>query len=296
MIGAAVGAGVSAISSVVSAAQRMKTAKEQEKKAEELRKKKVAAQKIQSEYTDVANKAQLMALAGIPGLDTAKSNLDNSQANAVRDIRESGKTGSDRLSAITDVEGSKMKTLADLDVKDAEFRNNQQVVANNEQKNVAVQKDARRAEALAFEADLRRQADNLEVAATANKQNAIDDIASTVASTAGTLAPMVGGRDKVRDTTREARTGEPLSLSVAAISPMIANKNATINPLTERNPASLDIAESTSLNPNIDYSTSDAETIKNAQLILQKQGLYTGAIDGIWGPKSKAALELYKTK
>lgn len=286
--------GISAISGIASAASRIKTAKEQAKKAEELRRKRVMPEKIQQEYKDVANKAQLMALSNVPGIDTAKANLDASQANTVRTIKESGRTGSDRLSSLAMLEGNKMKTLRDLDVTNAEFKVKRQDIANNKQEQIAREKDARRAEARLEEQKIRQQADALEVSATANRQNAIDDITSTISSTAGSMGMLGGGDMGAKSETPKIETPKIGSVNNINTQAMLSSN---INAPNRQDLKATELVPQ--VNTDIDYKKADVETVKSLQSKLKDAGLYEGKLDGIYGPVSEEAykklLERYAT-
>jgi len=296
-IGQAIGLGISTIGSIGSAATRIKTAKEQAKKAEELRKKRIKAQPIQQEYKDVANMNQMMALSNMPGLETAKSGLDNSEANSARTIRESGKTGSDRLSAIASLGVGKMKTLADLDVKNAGFRVKRQDVANRSQEGIGALKDDRRQEARLEEEKLREQADALEIASTANSQNAIDDITSTIGSTASTLAGIEGGgKKKSKDESVSPKINSDLSTTKSDLQKKQDESNSMgIDTSNIDTPNLSNMAE---LNPykakNTDFSKLDSKSISEVQKRLKDAGLYDGIIDGVYGPTMKKAISKIK--
>jgi hypothetical protein len=155
----------------------------QEKRAKDLIKEaeNVKKRDIRPEFMTALNEAELLAQSGMPTYGAAKANIDANTANAYRSIKEGGVNGVLAANAISAVLANQNKELTNLDATQGQFKLGNKQNAIQELKGVGAEQERLIQEQLAEKRAIMASAEALQQASTANKQNLLETVGSTVA-------------------------------------------------------------------------------------------------------------------
>jgi hypothetical protein len=162
---------------------QFQVAKEQKKRAGELQQeaKNVKKREIRPEFMTALNEAELLSLKPMANYEAAKANIDANSANALRSIREASPYGGVTADAISAVLGNQNKELVNLDATQGEFKLRNRQNAIQELKGVGAEQERLTQEQLDEKRKIMASAEALLQSSTANKQNALETVGSTVA-------------------------------------------------------------------------------------------------------------------
>lgn len=171
------------LSQIPSMVNQFQVAKEQKKRAGELQEeaKNVKKREIRPEFMTALNEAELLAQSGMPTYGAAKQNIDANSANALRSIREASPYGGVTADAISAVLTNQNKELTNLDATQGQFKLGNRQNAIQELKGVGAEQERLTQEQLEEKRRIMASAEALLQAGTANKQNALETVGSTVA-------------------------------------------------------------------------------------------------------------------
>jgi hypothetical protein len=174
--------GLGLLAQIPSMVNQFQVAKEQKKRAGELQQeaKNVKKRDIRPEYMTALNEAELLAQSGMPTYGAAKSNIDANSANALRSIREASPYGGVTADAISAVLANQNKELVNLDATQGQFKLGNRQNAMQELKGVGAEQERLTQEQLAEKRAIMASAEALLQSSTANKQNALETVGSTV--------------------------------------------------------------------------------------------------------------------
>jgi hypothetical protein len=141
----------------------------------------VKKREIRPEYMTALNEAELLAQSGMPTYGAAKANIDANTANAYRSIKEGSPYGGGVVDAISAVLTNQNKELVNLDATQGEFKLRNRQNAIQELKGVGAEQERLIQEQLAEKRAIMASAEALQQASTANKQNLLETVGSTVA-------------------------------------------------------------------------------------------------------------------
>jgi hypothetical protein len=141
----------------------------------------VKKREIRPEYMTALNEAELLAQSGMPTYGAAKANIDANSANALRSIREASPYGGVTADAISAVLTNQNKELTNLDATQGQFKLANRQNAIQELKGVGAEQERLIQEQLAEKRAIMASAEALQQASTANKQNLLETVGSTVA-------------------------------------------------------------------------------------------------------------------
>ena len=141
----------------------------------------VKKREIRPEYMTALNEAELLSLKPMANYEAAKANIDANSANALRSIREGGVNGVLAANTISAVLANQNKELTNLDATQGEFKLRNRQNAIQELKGVGAEQERLIQEQLAEKRAIMASAEALQQASTANKQNLLETIGSTVA-------------------------------------------------------------------------------------------------------------------
>ena len=175
--------GLGLLAQIPSMVNQFQVAKEQKKRAGELQQeaKNVKKRDIRPEYMTALNEAELLAQSGMPTYGAAKANIDANSANALRRIKEGGVQGVGVADAISAVLANQNKELVNLDATQGQFKLGNRQNAMQELKGVGAEQERLTQEQLAEKRAIMASAEALLQSSTANKQNALETVGSTVA-------------------------------------------------------------------------------------------------------------------
>ena len=175
--------GLGLLAQIPAMVNQFQVAKEQKKRAGELQQeaKNVKKREIRPEYMTALNEAELSALKPMANYEAAKANIDANSANALRSIREASPYGGVTADAISAVLGNQNKELVNLDATQGEFKLRNRQNAMQELKGVGAEQERLTQEQLAEKRAIMASAEALLQSSTANKQNALETVGSTVA-------------------------------------------------------------------------------------------------------------------
>jgi hypothetical protein len=175
--------GLGLLAQIPSMVNQFQVAKEQKKRAGELQTeaKNVKKREIRPEFMTALNEAELLAQSGMPTYGAAKANIDANSANALRSIREASPYGGNVADAISAVLTNQNKELVNLDATQGEFKLGNRKNAIQELKGVGAEQERLTQEQLAEKRAIMASAEALLQSSTANKQNALEKVGSTVA-------------------------------------------------------------------------------------------------------------------
>lgn len=184
-----VGPLLSMAASIGGGALEASAAKKQAEQAAKLRKQTDAMQpgQLQPEYYKKFQGDQALALGGLPGIDLYKDWLAQNMATNMRGIKENSANGASAVNAISLALGGQNAAINKLGMSDAEYRAKYNDAALSDLWNLGDKKQA------LVDANNERkklgyaQANNLEAAATGNKQTAWNTILGSIGSTATEL-------------------------------------------------------------------------------------------------------------
>lgn len=184
-----VGPLLSMAASIGGGALEASAAKKQAEQAAKLRKQTDAMQpgQLQPEYYKKFVGDQALALGGLPGIDLYKDWLAGNMATNMRSIKENSPNGASAVNAISLALGGQNAAINKLGMADAEYRAKYNDAALSDLWNIGDKKQA------LVDANIERkklgyaQANNLEAAATGNKQTAWNTILGSIGSTATEL-------------------------------------------------------------------------------------------------------------
>lgn len=184
-----VGPLLSMAASIGGGALEASAAKKQAEQAAKLRKQTDAMQpgQLQPEYYKKFQGDQALALAGLPGIDLYKDWLAGNMATNLRSIKENSPNGAASVNAISLALGGENAAINKLGMADAEYRAKYNDAALSDLWNLGDKKQG------LVDANNERkklgyaQANNLEAAATGNKQTAWNTILGSIGSTATEL-------------------------------------------------------------------------------------------------------------
>lgn len=175
--------GLGLLAQIPSMVNQFQVAKEQKKRAGELQEeaKNVKKREIRPEFMTALNEAELLAQSGMPTYGAAKQNIDANSANALRSIREASPYGGVTADAISAVLTNQNKELTNLDATQGQFKLGNRQNAIQELKGVGAEQERLTQEQLEEKRRIMASAEALLQAGTANKQNALETVGSTVA-------------------------------------------------------------------------------------------------------------------
>jgi hypothetical protein len=175
--------GLGLLAQIPSMVNQFQVAKEQKKRAGELQQeaKNVKKRDIRPEFMTALNEAELLAQSGMPTYGAAKANIDANSANALRSIREASPYGGNVADAISAVLTNQNKELVNLDATQGEFKLGNRKNAIQELKGVGAEQERLTQEQLDEKRKIMASAEALLQSSTANKQNALETVGSTVA-------------------------------------------------------------------------------------------------------------------
>jgi hypothetical protein len=156
--------------------EQKERAKKQIEEAENVKKR-----DIRPEFMTALNEAELLAQSGMPTYGAAKANIDANTANAYRSIKEGSPYGGGVVDAISAVLTNQNKELTNLDATQGEFKLRNRQNAIQELKGVGAEQERLIQEQLAEKRAIMASAEALQQASTANKQNLLETVGSTVA-------------------------------------------------------------------------------------------------------------------
>lgn len=184
-----VGGAISTLATVGGGMLEQSAAKDQAEQAANLRKKTDAMQpgQLQGEYWKKYSGDQAMALGGLPGIDLYKDWLAQNMATNMRGIKENSPNGAAAVNAISLALGGENAAVSKLGINDAEYRAKYTDAALDDLWSIGDKKqglvdDVNKRKALGYS-----QANNLEAAATGNKQTGWNTILGAIGSTATEL-------------------------------------------------------------------------------------------------------------
>jgi len=174
--------GLGLLAQIPSMVNQFQVAKEQKKRAGELQTeaKNVKKREIRPEFMTALNEAELLAQSGMPTYGAAKENIDANSANALRSIREASPYGGVTADAISAVLANQNKELVNLDATQGQFKLGNRQNAIQELKGVGSEQERLTQEQLAEKRAIMASAEALLQSSTANKQNALETVGSTV--------------------------------------------------------------------------------------------------------------------
>lgn len=177
------GTAIGALAQIPQMINQFQVAKEQKKRAGELQQeaKNVKKREIRPEFMTALNEAELLAQSGMPTYGAAKENIDANSANALRSIREASPYGGNVADAISAVLTNQNKELVNLDATQGQFKLGNRQNAIQELKGVGAEQERLTQEQLEEKRRIMASAEALLQAGTANKQNALETVGSTVA-------------------------------------------------------------------------------------------------------------------
>lgn len=175
--------GLGLLAQIPSMVNQFQVAKEQKKRAGELQAeaKNVKKRDIRPEFMTALNEAELLAQSGMPTYGAAKANIDANSANALRSIREASPYGGVTADAISAVLANQNKELTNLDATQGEFKLRNRQNAMQELKGIGAEEERLTQEQLDEKRKIMASAEALLQSSTANKQNALETVGSTVA-------------------------------------------------------------------------------------------------------------------
>jgi len=176
------GTAIGALAQIPQMINQFQVAKEQKKRAGELQQeaKNVKKREIRPEFMTALNEAELLAQSGMPTYGAAKENIDANSANALRSIREASPYGGATADAISAVLTNQNKELVNLDATQGQFKLGNRQNAIQELKGVGAEQERLTQEQLEEKRRIMASAEALLQAGTANKQNALETVGSTV--------------------------------------------------------------------------------------------------------------------
>lgn len=174
--------GLGLLAQIPSMVNQFQVAKEQKKRAGELQQeaKNVKKRDIRPEYMTALKEAELLTLEPMANYEAAKANIDANSANALRSIREASPYGGVTADAISAVLANQNKELVNLDATQGEFKLRNRQNAMQELKGVGAEQERLTQEQLAEKRAIMASAEALLQSSTANKQNALETVGSTV--------------------------------------------------------------------------------------------------------------------
>jgi len=238
------GTAIGALAQIPQMINQFQVAKEQKKRAGELQQeaKNVKKREIRPEFMTALNEAELLAQSGMPTYGAAKENIDANSANALRSIREASPYGGATADAISAVLTNQNKELVNLDATQGQFKLGNRQNAIQELKGVGAEQERLTQEQLEEKRRIMASAEALLQAGTANKQNALETVGSTVAGLGTSLGKGISAASDI-NTLKEkglsakdfdaakknvlfgtSATGGGSGLSTDAISNLIAGK------------------------------------------------------------------------
>jgi hypothetical protein len=175
--------GLGLLAQIPSMVNQFQVAKEQKKRAGELQQeaKNVKKRDIRPEYMTALNEAELLSLKPMANYEAAKANIDANSANALRSIREGGVNGVLAANTISAVLANQNKELTNLDATQGQFKLANRQNAIQELKGVGAEQERLTQEQLDEKRKIMASAEALLQSSTANKQNALETVGSTVA-------------------------------------------------------------------------------------------------------------------
>lgn len=188
--------GASLLGGLFSGLSKNSAANRQMRRANRLRQEAetVTAQPLNKEFGENKAISQNKVSGGLPAMGLYKNRIESGLASSLDRAKMTTDNAGQLLASIGASELAANRQLQDLDMKDAAYRD----TALNQVKsdNMAIAQEKARLDAIkrAQQADIRKQANALETAATANKQTAMDDISGGV--TRAALLGTMGLGDK----------------------------------------------------------------------------------------------------
>ena len=202
--------GLGLLASIPSMVNQFQVAKEQKKRAGELQQeaKNVKKRDIRPEYMTALNEAELLAQSGMPTYGAAKANIDANSANALRRIKEGGVQGVGVADAISAVLANQNKELVNLDATQGQFKLGNRQNAMQELKGVGAEQERLTQEQLAEKRAIMASAEALLQSSTANKQNALETVGSTVAGLGTSLGKGISAAADIKTMKDDLSSGK----------------------------------------------------------------------------------------
>lgn len=260
---------------------------------------KIQAPAIAPELLEGRKMREIALAKGLPGLDQYKQSIEASTANLAAKGKEAAGSGGDYLALLSSLYASGNKSLERLNTADANSRASQfdslasykQMLSQQEVQNEAIKRQQ--------QDELFKQANDLETAATENKLLADKQLTGAFTNTAsgimGAMAAKNASSGQYRSSfdsqAPEVGTETPTSISggigtTAPPSDFTDMDGALLD--ARQNAGTVNILKNLNITP-----TGSLDQIKSAQAHLKGAGFYDGSIDGLYGPKTKKAMELY---
>lgn len=287
---------------------------------------------LRPEFRDAERMREMAYLTGLPGMKNAKQTIGSEMAYQAAIGKQGATTGGDYLNYLNAIYGNSSKTFENLFAKDEAYRTDQLeglaktrwAIGEEEKMNEAIQRKK--------QDDLRAQANNLETAATQNTHEGVRGIFGSAMNMLGMgLGGAMGGTDMseaqksghyksvfdetgATDNQKSSVTdnqyyqpsadqtngvgdfsvpggGDKIAAVAGAGAPWLADNQQNFGG-TAVDSDHADTANE--ILKSIGF-TSDGgpDDIKKVQSYLAGSGFYKGNLDGVWGPKMKAAIQDY---
>lgn len=205
-----VGSAFSALANIPSIVNQLKTERLQREDAKKLDEaaKNVKKRDIRPEYMTALNEAELLSLKPMANYEAAKANIDANSANAYRSIKEASPYGGGVVDAISAVLGNQNKELVNLDATQGQFKLGNRQNAMQELKGVGAEQERLTQEQLAEKRAIMASAEALLQSSTANKQNALETVGSTVAGLGTSLGKGISAAADIKTMKDDLSSGK----------------------------------------------------------------------------------------
>lgn len=183
LAGQMIGAAASAIPAIVGGINQLTEAKKQKQRAEEIAKQaeNVKKRAPQNEFLAALKQKELDALAGMPGYNEARQDIEAQNANVLRQIKETGgASGATAAGAIARVLENQ-RAVKDLNISQGQFKASARQAATAGMQELGNIQEGLEQEKRAEQAKLRAASEALLQASTANKQTGIETIGGSLA-------------------------------------------------------------------------------------------------------------------
>lgn len=258
---------------------------------------KIQAPAIAPELLEGRKMREIALAKGLPGLDQYKQAIEANTANLAAKGKEAAGSGGDYLALLSSLYASGNKSMERLNTADANSRAAQfdslasykQMLGQQEVQNEAIKRQQ--------QDELFKQANDLETAATENKALADKQLTGALTNTASGIMGAMAANNNGSGQYNSPFTETPVNIEAKNLTSLSSQTPAPISDFTDMDGALLDPrqnAGTVNILKNLNITpTGSPDQIKTAQAHLKGAGFYDGNIDGLYGPKTKKAMELY---
>lgn len=265
----------------------------------------LAKNPLRPEFRDAERMREMAYLTGMPGMKQYKDGFLTNYATAAAKGREGATTGGDYLNYLNAIYGSTNDKFQELFAQDAAYK--AQSAEQLAQTKWAIGQEELRNEEIKRQQqdELYKQANDLESAATQNKQLGVRGLFGAAMGLGGNMLGSAAGEglfnkddNDYKSFFDDAGTGDHTSPfgdaehgttshdPSSSQSRMSAFGGTFMSP--EDYTSAADILSKTGFSP-----TGSETDIKHVQSFLKGAGLYSGNIDGKWGPMTAAGMQSY---